>query len=662
MEKLTVKELRAELTKRSLETAGLKTHLVKRLRDDIEEKAALEIRNTKVPEKKNGRKRKSPDNDKELKVEENDDSTTEAALEGMTVKDLQAALSERGLPKNGTKRVLINRLIAAKNGEAQESEVRKVQEGQEQEQKQKPEEEGGEGEEEVEEEVEEVESEEEKKMVVATKKGRVVLDSQIPSDIQTTHHVLAEGEEVYDAMLNQTNTLQNNNKFFLLQLLEADNGLSYKIFYRWGRVGHYGQKKIVPCDSKISAQEHFESKFFEKTKNRWENRYQFVSKPGKYTWLQLDYEGPTKEDGEEESSPKAEKSTESIESKLDPRIFELIQIICDPKMMKQQMVEIGYDAKKMPLGKLSRKTVLQGFEVLKQIAAELENDSPDNNHLALLSSNFYTVIPHDFGFRKMRDFIIKEKSTLKKKLEMVEALAEIEVASRVLEGPSDSKNKVHPVDEQYGRLHCQVLPLTMEGEEAHMIKKYVANTHATTHSYYKLEVEQIFKVEREGEDGRFKELPERKLLWHGSRLSNWTGILSQGLRIAPPEAPVTGYMFGKGVYFADMVSKSANYCYAQPPDTGLLLLCEVSLGDTWDLVEANYEAGNLPQGKNSTKGLGKTEPNPKETLILSDGLLVPLGSPNISKKTRALLYNEYIVYDVNQIRMRYLLQCRFLHP
>lgn len=34
----------------------------------------------------------------------------------------------------------------------------------------------------------------------------------------------------------------------------------------------------------------------------------------------------------------------------------------------------------------------------------------------------------------------------------------------------------------------------------------------------------------------------RTLLWHGSRLSNWVGILSQGLRVAPPEAPVTGYM------------------------------------------------------------------------------------------------------------------------
>jgi len=42
----------------------------------------------------------------------------------------------------------------------------------------------------------------------------------------------------------------------------------------------------------------------------------------------------------------------------------------------------------------------------------------------------------------------------------------------------------------------------------------------------------------------------------------------------------TGYMFGKGIYFADMVSKSANYCFAQRNNPyGLLLLCEVALGN-----------------------------------------------------------------------------------
>ena len=67
------------------------------------------------------------------------------------------------------------------------------------------------------------------------------------------------------------------------------------------------------------------------------------------------------------------------------------------------------------------------------------------------------------------------------------------------------------------------------------------------------------------------------------RTTNFAGILSQGLRIAPPEAPVTGYMFGKGIYFADMVSKSANYCCTtRSNNTGLLMLCDVALGEMYE--------------------------------------------------------------------------------
>jgi len=49
----------------------------------------------------------------------------------------------------------------------------------------------------------------------------------------------------------------------------------------------------------------------------------------------------------------------------------------------------------------------------------------------------------------------------------------------------------------------------------------------------------------------YKELPNHYLLFHGSKLFNYFGIFSQGLRIAPPEAPSAGYMFGKGIYLAD---------------------------------------------------------------------------------------------------------------
>lgn len=124
------------------------------------------------------------------------------------------------------------------------------------------------------------------------------------------------------------------------------------------------------------------------------------------------------------------------------------------------------------------------------------------------------------------------------------------------------------------------MPVDKTSEEFKVIETYVKKTHAPTHNSYTLDILDVFKIDREGETTKFrKDIAENKLLlWHGSRLTNFAGILSQGLRIAPPEAPVTGYMFGKGVYFADMVSKSANYCFTNKNNnTGLLILNEVHL-------------------------------------------------------------------------------------
>ncbi|KAJ0113104.1 hypothetical protein Patl1_00987 [Pistacia atlantica] len=329
-------------------------------------------------------------------------------------------------------------------------------------------------------------------------------------------------------------------------------------------------------------------------------------------------------------------------------------------MMKQQMMEIGYNANKLPLGRLSKSTIAKGYDVLRRIADVIHQ--PNRSELEQLSGEFYTVIPHDFGFKKMRDFIIDTPQILKLKLQMVEALGEIEIATKLLE--DDKCNQEDPLYSHYQRLHCQLMPVEADSEEYSIIAKYMLNTHAKTHSSYTVGIVQIFKVVREGEVERFKKFSHSKnrmLLWHGSRLTNWTGILSQGLRIAPPEAPVTGYMFGKGVYFADMFSKSANYCYASRAATaGVLLLCEVALGDMAELLHANYDADKLPEGKLSTKGVGQTAPDPSEAQALKDGIVVPLGKPKEQLSSKGqLLYNEYIVYNVDQIRMRYVVQVNF---
>lgn len=157
----------------------------------------------------------------------------------------------------------------------------------------------------------------------------------------------------------------------------------------------------------------------------------------------------------------------------------------------------------------------------------------------------------------------------------------------------------------------------------------------------------------------------RRLLWHGSRSTNYGGILSQGLRIAPPEAPVSGYMFGKGVYFADMSSKSANYCCSyNSGQKALLLLGDVELGDPMnELYSSDYNAGEnaKKQGKIATLGKGRTVPAGWKDAgcIHPDlkGIQVPdtnSGTASHDSNQGYLMYNEYIVYDVSQIRLRYL--------
>ena len=186
----------------------------------------------------------------------------------------------------------------------------------------------------------------------------------------------------------------------------------------------------------------------------------------------------------------------------------------------------------------------------------------------------------------------------------------IERHTSILAGDSSSDNQI---DSNYAKLNRDVNSIDKKSHEFFIINKYLQTTHASTHSSYNLELVDLLSVNDERENVRFtKDIPNKMLLWHGSRLTNYVGILSQGLRIAPPEAPVTGYMFGKGVYFADMSSKSANYCFTnRENNTGILVLAEVALGDMNEKYSSDYYAANLPPGKSSTKGVGKTAP-PKE--------------------------------------------------
>jgi poly [ADP-ribose] polymerase 1 len=314
----------------------------------------------------------------------------------------------------------------------------------------------------------------------------------------------------------------------------------------WGRIGTtIGSSKVEQCDSFQEALLQFETHYRDKTGNDWHARDNFVKRPQMYCPLDVDYG----ESSATESSLNAANST--VTSELPSAVQELIKMLFNVDTMKKVMMEFELDLEKMPLGKLSKKQIEKAYSVLSELSTLITTGGRQTQFIDA-TNRFYTLVPHAFGVAQPT--LIETLEEVKNKTEMLDSLLEIELAYSLLN--TKVKGEKHPVDEHYAQLKTEMEPMTHESEEFKLLEQYVHNTHGATHTNYELEVLEIFKVRRENEHRRykpFKKLHNRKLLWHGSRLTNFVGILSQGLRIAPPEAPPTGYMFGKGIYFADMV-------------------------------------------------------------------------------------------------------------
>jgi len=162
-----------------------------------------------------------------------------------------------------------------------------------------------------------------------------VVDSEVPG---------RGGKKIYEdyaIKLNQTHIDANNNKFYIIQVLEEKG--KFFAWNRWGRVGESGQNSLKPCGSAEAAVKEFEKKFREKTQNPWANRDSFKPVNGKYSIVE----------------------TEDTEG--------------------------GGDS--APMGKLTEVQIGKGQGVLDEIEVELKKKTPKKDTLTKLSSVFYTLIP-----------------------------------------------------------------------------------------------------------------------------------------------------------------------------------------------------------------------------------------------------------------------------
>lgn len=231
-----------------------------------------------------------------------------------------------------------------------------------------------------------------------------------------------------------------------------------------------------------------------------------------------------------------------------------------------------------------------------------------------------------------------------------------------------------PLDQRkYRMLSCSLSPISRGSPVWSLVAENVLGTQqqVTPADDYFVSIERVFGLNRPGEEKAWLKSSHntnRRLLWYGAPEAALANLLSDGMRLPRQETPFSGYGFGKGIYFSDMVSAGAKASLSAGLSDGaraVLLLCEVALGKSMERHQVDAKSSaKLPPGYSSTVAIGKL--GPSGSRVLPDGARLPLGpvreqpAPMVAGPGQRLPYNQYVVYNTGHIRMRYLLEVKLI--
>ena len=145
-------------------------------------------------------------------------------------------------------------------------------------------------------------------------------------------------------------------------------------------MGEFGQLKTMGPTDFDSAMKEFEKKFKDKSGHKWEDRNE-PPKKGKYTYIEKNYEDD--EDDDDANGVKKEEDDDdqknTAASDLPMATQRLMELIFNQNHFNSVLESIGYNQEKLPLGKLGKSTLKQGFEHLRELASLIKHPSLAQN-------------------------------------------------------------------------------------------------------------------------------------------------------------------------------------------------------------------------------------------------------------------------------------------
>ncbi|KAI5019580.1 hypothetical protein ZWY2020_044468 [Hordeum vulgare] len=382
--------------------------------------------------------------------------------------------------------------------------------------------------------------------------------------------IFEKDDIIYNCACSICDLGSETNQLCIMQLIMLPEEHLH-LFYKKGPIGHdqMAEERVEDFGIRVNdAIKEFARLFKEVTGNDfepWEREKKFEKKSMKMYPLDMDVGFDVRHGG----AALRQLGAAAAHCKLDPAISFLLKQLCGQEIYRYALTEMAQDLPDLPIGMLTDvhlKRDLSGMQVAS-------------------------------GFGAIRD---------------------INGASHLI-GDAFASTLDDPLSECYKKLGCSINSVPEDSEDYKMIVKYLEKTYEPVKVddvVYGVSVDRIYAVESSAfpSYNEIKKLPNKVLLWCGTRSSNLLRHLHRGFLPAVCHLPVPGYM----------------------------------------------DVKSLEEKKPGVKGVGRKTTDESEHFTWRDGVKVPCGKLVPSgNEDGPLEYNEFAVYDPKQVSIQFLVGVRY---
>lgn len=272
---------------------------------------------------------------------------------------------------------------------------------------------------------------------------------------------------------------------------------------------------------------------------------------------------------------------------------------------------------------------LEGIDEARNLLVEIKKAliSRKKALLAKLVSGYLCIVPQKVGRQLTIESIFPDLDAVQKQSDVLDSL---EASYKAMTAAPVIKNS--PVQDKTFQVEMDVL---QDNKEIRRLEDFYTKTMKSTHGYGHIKVQRMFSVRVNEMDRNYdNKLGNNVEVYHGTSQANLLSILKSGLKTAPPStAYIAGKMFGNGIYGAINSSKSLGYTFGRwggssSGDSGWLFVCDFAMGKPYE-----------PSGSCSAPISG-------------------YDSVWAKASKAGLCHDELIVYRNNQVKIKYLLECK----